>query len=350
MARYLGNSEWLEVDQQTVAIGALGSQSPVAVMPLTALGAVNLIPTNDGGVLVMEFSAANQPAARLAVTFGQAVAASFAALYQWLCQVLNITRKLDSRALSDLVVHVHDLSLRFVCGDDAAFGQLADDVLVLQAHMRPAKLAERLWPVLASAIEVAYKDELIGADEEARLGRLVDVLGLTWADAHKLIPQEWETMVVGRINDGRLPELDTTDVPLVVKPGEVIHGNYAVALMRQQAKTEFRGGSGGVSIPLGHGLRLRTGQVRGQTVNLGTELVVQDTGHLVITSLRTVYVGASRTLEFAYRKLISLSQYVDGLALGVTNRQTTSLFRFSDNQLPIVAAAMITKLAGAVDK
>ena len=343
MTRYFGSTAWIDADQQAIAIGALGSQMPWAVMPLTTLVGVNI----DGGALVMDFAAAKQPPTRLAVPFGPGAVASFTALYQWLQQVINITRKLDNRALSDLVVHAHNLALQFVSGDDAALGQLVGDMNVLRAHMNPAKLTGQLWPVLASAIEVAFRDELISEDEESRLDSLVQTLGLTWANARTRIPQEWETMTIGRISAGRMPALDPSGMPLVVKPGEVVHGIYEVALMKQQAKTEFQGGSRGISIPLGHGLRLRTGQVRGHTVNLGTELVIADTGHLVITSARTVYAGASKTLEFAYPKLVNLRQYSDGLALGVTNRQATSLFRFTKDESPLIAAAMITKSAGA---
>ena len=347
MTRYFGNTEWLDADQQVIAVGPLGAPAPTGVMPLTSLVAVNLTPSRNGGVLVMDFAHTNQPSVRLAVPYGAAGAESFSALYQWLVQVISVNRKLDSRALNELVIHAHQLALRYVSGDDSSLPLLVDDVRLLRTHMQQGKLDGQLWPVVASAIEVVFKDETISADDEARLDRLVDVLGLAWEYANRVIPQECETMVIGRINDGRLPEIDPSGVPLVAKHGEVIHGDFSVGLMREQFRTEFQGGSNGISIPLGHGLRLRSGRVRGHTVTLGKEIVAVDSGRLVVTSLRAVYAGTARTLEFDYSKLASLQAYSDALALGVSNRQTTSLFRFDKGESPMIAAALITRSAGA---
>jgi hypothetical protein len=51
---------------------------------------------------------------------------------------------------------------------------------------------------------------------------------------------------------------------------------------------------------------------------------------------RAVFVGRRKTIEHRYDKLVSLQAYTDAVALGVTNRQSTTLLRVDDG--PYVAA------------
>jgi len=109
--------------------------------------------------------------------------------------------------------------------------------------------------------------------------------------------------------------------------------------MRERAVREFRGGSQSVSIPLGGRVRYRVGGVRGRSVVVGTELVVQDVGTLTVTNQRAMFTGRTKTLEFRNDRLVGLEQFTDGLRLNVSNRQTASLFKIRH---PSIAAALIT--------
>jgi len=147
-----------------------------------------------------------------------------------------------------------------------------------------------------------------------------------------------------------LPVVSPTGVQLLLKPGEVIHGVFQAELLKQEVQREFEGGSGGLSFPLGHGVRLRTGSMRGHSVVVGTHAAVQDAGQLVVTSARTVFIGHQRSLEFVYSKLIGLREYTDGLGLSVSNRQTTSVFRLAGQDSPALAASLISRSAAREDE
>jgi hypothetical protein len=134
---------------------------------------------------------------------------------------------------------------------------------------------------------------------------------------------------LGLANRGRFVPCETT---LLMKQDEVAYCEKAAGLLKEVTDREFQGGSRGVSVPLGHGIRVRTGSVRGHMVTVGAHLEVADTGFLTVTDRRVVYHGGRKTLEFLYAKLATLNVYSDAIDLGVTSREATSTFRLVNPQ------------------
>jgi hypothetical protein len=142
-------------------------------------------------------------------------------------------------------------------------------------------------------------------------------------------------MQVGIANRGRFVTVDST---LLLKADEVAYAEVPARLLKEVVDRQFQGGSRGVSIPLGHGVRYRTGSVRGQMVTVGTHWQTADSGALTVTNKRAVYHGARKNLEFAFPKLSTLSTYSDAITLGVSNRQNTSTLALGE---PEFVAGMI---------
>jgi hypothetical protein len=71
---------------------------------------------------------------------------------------------------------------------------------------------------------------------------------------------------------------------------------------------------------------------------VGTKRVPADSGLLVISSHRVVFLGAKKTLELPYAKLVSLTQFTDGVQFHQSNRQTAPTFLVAP---PDVATAII---------
>jgi hypothetical protein len=124
-----------------------------------------------------------------------------------------------------------------------------------------------------------------------------------------------------------------TDTSLLLKKDEAALLEAPVTLLKEVTDRQFRGGSQGVSIPLGHGVRYRAGAYRGHMVTIGTHWEAADTGQLTVTDSRVVYHGGRKTLEFPFSKLATLDVYKDAIDLGVTSRQSTSPFRTGDPEL-----------------
>jgi hypothetical protein len=142
-------------------------------------------------------------------------------------------------------------------------------------------------------------------------------------------PDVARTLTLALANGGTFVPCSTA---LLVKRDEVAYVDAPASLLKEVAKREFRGGSQGVSVPLGGGVRYRVGAMRGQMVTIGTQWQTADSGTLTVTNQRVVYHGGRKTLEFLFTRLAALTAYSDAIDLGVTNRQATSSFRVPDPQ------------------
>ena len=94
--------------------------------------------------------------------------------------------------------------------------------------------------------------------------------------------------------------------------------------------TQYAGGTAGVSIPIGGGVRFRVGAMRGQAIP-GIELQVdKDQGVVMLTTHRLIFTGPTNTHEWNFEKLLMLSTTDDesDYFISVSNRQKTSGVRF----------------------
>lgn len=144
------------------------------------------------------------------------------------------------------------------------------------------------------------------------------------------VPELRRAVRLGLAQGGYFLETDTT---LLLKKDEIPLLEASANLLKEVRDREFRGGSRGVSIPLGHGIRYRAGSVRGHMVTVGSHWETADTGLLTVTDQRIVYHGGRKTLEFLFTKLATLNVYTDAIDLGVTSRQSTSIFGTGDPEL-----------------
>lgn len=222
-------------------------------------------------------------------------------------------------------------------GDAAALETLRQLIPELRRTYKAKDLDTMAWTAMAAAVRAVIGDDVVTPEEEDRLGKVGDILGTPVQRLDKKNPPLFEELAIAGINSGRFPALPNPSIML--KRGETAYASFSASLMKDQTVREFRGGSSGVSIPLGHGVRYRVGGVRGRSVVIGTTTVVQDSGLLTVTSQRAVFTGRTKTLEFRNDKLVGLEQFADGVRLNVSNRQTASLFRLDR---PSIAAALIS--------
>lgn len=183
-------------------------------------------------------------------------------------------------------------------GDSEALASLPAVVGRAQQLYRNSQFQKRVWEVVAIAIRDVLNEDRLSLAEEERISRLAGVLGVNLAELPHRNFDLWEELAIAGINAGRLPRV--SDSPIVTKPGEIVHAAMIVDLMKEVAVREMRGGYSGVSIRVMKGVSYRVGQVRAHSVVVGTQLQVQDTGTLAITSKRAVFVGRQKTLEFRY--------------------------------------------------
>jgi len=186
--------------------------------------------------------------------------------------------------------------------------------------------------------EVVLADDHLTEEEEEAFNSVVDALdipALTQVGEHGDV---FTRLVIAKVNDGRLETIESPH--LMAKAGEMVHAETAAALMKEVTIREFQGESSGVSFRIAKGVRYHVGGLRGRSVAVGTELAVQDTGALSVSSTRAVFLGQQKTLEFLYAKLVGLEVFDDGIRFNVTNRQTASLIRLDMGMGQVIAATI----------
>lgn len=115
--------------------------------------------------------------------------------------------------------------------------------------------------------------------------------------------------------------------PIILRRGESLLWSGAGQLIEpRRSPGHYHGGSAGVSVPIGLGMRANFGSHRG-TYHPGPELQTPvDTGAVAVTSARVIFTGGKKTREWAHAKLLTIQQSRDGRVtlLPVSNRQTVS--------------------------
>jgi hypothetical protein len=201
-----------------------------------------------------------------------------------------------------------------------------------------ARMNEDAW---ASSVSAAVADDIVTAEEYARIEALTLALGLDWTEVSRTRAELADHVAVAAINGGLLPEVEP--IVLIPKVGEIVRLEVQATLMKLVPIRQYQAGYQGFSFPIGKtGIRYRVGGVRGKSVVIGTEFQAADVGTLCVSSERAVFVGRAKTLELPYAKLVSLTVYGDAVQFHQSNRQTAPLFRVPK---PDIVAALINALA-----
>jgi hypothetical protein len=200
---------------------------------------------------------------------------------------------------------------------------LADGILTAEEiaeldHFRAERdLSQAEVRMVARAIyRGALRQAMAGArtsgEEDAALRQLQGQLGLTEADLGSDVTHLSRLRMLARVESGDLPVVDS---PIALVPNEYCHWVVQCTLadeldLPRSARTELRGArfeitgdapfhAGGERAPLRPSERV-----------LPTDL-----GILVVTSRRTVFQGAKRTISVPHARLQGITLYRDGVQL-----------------------------------
>src|SRR6266550_3319938 len=119
------------------------------------------------------------------------------------------------------------------------------------------------------------------------------------------------------------PKSISTD--LVMKPTEIALASRAATLCRHKTRTQYVGGSQGLSIPLGHGFRYRVSSFRGHPVQ--SDVLAQlDQGTLVVTNQRLVFLGNKREVSTPVGKLIQIEPFSDAIGIAREGKESRDIY------------------------
>jgi hypothetical protein len=122
------------------------------------------------------------------------------------------------------------------------------------------------------------------------------------------------------------------DSPVTTKKGERAWLTVPSSLARLATRTQWVGGSQGVSFPIGHtGIRYRVGSFRGHPVE-ATSITTVDTGDLVLTNQRLVFIGSVRSVTILLSHVVHVEAYTDALAVFQDRREKPDFFKLQSPQ------------------
>jgi hypothetical protein len=116
---------------------------------------------------------------------------------------------------------------------------------------------------------------------------------------------------------------------LVLKPKEFAAVETPAALCRFTTRTQFVGGSQGISIPLGHGFRYRVSSFRGHPVQ-SQQLSRIDSGKLVVTNKRLVFLGSKRDVSTPLAKVLQVEPYSDAIGIAREGKEARDIYLVSN--------------------
>jgi hypothetical protein len=215
--------------------------------------------------------------------------------------------------------------------------------------LKPNELTRIYKQALTDIVQRLLADEVLTVDEEAEFTKAMGALGLSTEDLNRLDQQLIIKLVVAKANAGRLDELADESVNLMRKRGEVVYIEMPVELMKEVTKREYVGAYGGLSFRIAKGVRFHTGGVRGHSEVVGTELQVADAGLLAITSQRLAFMGARKTMEMPYTKLLGLNVFSDAIRFHLSNRQNAPLFKVMSGELVAALVNAAVQKSNALD-
>ncbi len=202
--------------------------------------------------------------------------------------------------------------------------------LTARAHLKTDEITSLLAQGLDQIVDEALDDNVLSAEEEELISEWVHTLnaaypGIKQTDAVERLVKaalvrnlQEGAPVTGRFSPEGLPFL-------FQKSEELVWTFSPVQFYQNTTRTEYVGGSHGISVRLTKGVYYRTGAFKGRPVKVD-ELKLQGTGMLAITTKHVYFWSPNKAFKVPFSKLISLETFEDGIRIqrdGTTTKPQT---------------------------
>lgn len=199
-----------------------------------------------------------------------------------------------------------------------------------RAYLSSDEITSLLAQGLDQIVDEALDDDVLSAEEEELISAWVHAMkgtfpGIKQSDAVERLVKaalvrnlQEGAPVTGRFSPEGLPFL-------FQKSEELVWTFSPVQFYQNTTRTEYVGGSHGISIRLTKGVYYRTGSFKGRPVKVD-ELKLQGTGMLAITTKHVYFWSPNKAFKVPFSKLISLETFEDGIRIqrdGTTTKPQT---------------------------
>jgi hypothetical protein len=207
----------------------------------------------------------------------------------------------------------------------------------------------RAW---SDGVERFADDGIVTPDEERLLKRFGETFGLdqTALDQYGAFSRLVKSLVLRDLQEGVVDRrFDASGMTRInFQRGERVAWVFSdVTLLQQKTRTEYVGGSTGVSVRVAKGVYLRSSAYRGRPVER-TETVPADKGLAAFTDRHLYFAGASTAWRMPWGKILSMTPYSDGIGVikdGANSKQQTLVL--GDGVFAFNLARALSELASA---
>ncbi|MGH7465443.1 MAG: hypothetical protein ACREK1_09725, partial [Longimicrobiales bacterium] len=180
------------------------------------------------------------------------------------------------------------------------------------------------------ALRDAAADARLTADEDVALKRLQEQLGLSEHDLGTDFAQLSRLRMLARVAEGNMPEVHSP-VPLV--PGERCHWVVQCTLAERIALPHSaRPPLAGASFPVLNAEPFAA-SVERDALRPAADILPSDIGVLIVTSRRTIFQGARRTVSVPHARAEHIKLYADGVRLEEIAQTGRRYFLMEDAEL-----------------
>ncbi|GIV14111.1 MAG: hypothetical protein KatS3mg021_2393 [Fimbriimonadales bacterium] len=199
------------------------------------------------------------------------------------------------------------------------------------ARKQREALVSTLLPRIEQLLDAYASDGLLTFEEEAQILAIVQHHNLTPQELSPILPKWNKLRLLRDILLGFLPQ-QNENVPIFLKSEEVCHWVTPSRLYEERTKRVYYGAGPGISVRIAKGVRVYLSGGYRTSIPV-YEMAELDSGILVITSKRLVFLGSRRTLEKPLKNIVSIQPYSDGIQVHFSNRQKAAGFVVNDADL-----------------
>jgi len=199
-----------------------------------------------------------------------------------------------------------------------------------EKDLTPAEVRMAARATYRTILREALRDSRLTAEEDRTLRHLQAQLGLSDHELGEDSEQLSRLRTLGRLEAGQLPVIE---VPIQLVPHERAHWLVQAAFAEQlhlprPGRRELRS----VTIPV-EGDEPFTAEGERDALRPAENILPSDLGIVVITSRRTVFQGAKRTVSIPHARLRTLYLFADGFAVDELDGEVRGYFLVDDAEL-----------------
>lgn len=208
-----------------------------------------------------------------------------------------------------------------------------------EGALTPDEVRMAALAIYRGALRDAAEDARLTPEEDATLRRLQEQLGLTERDLGADFDRLSRLRMLARIAEGNLPDVHS---PVQLVPDERCHWVVQCTLAdRIPVPHPARRELAGISFPV---LSTEPFAAAGPRDELrpAEDVLPSDLGALIVTSRRTIFQGAKRTLSVPHARTDTITLYADGVRIEEIGQSARRYFLVDD---PELASAILLQAA-----